>query len=231
MNVTANGTSLLLKNECAYSRGCSRNVSIASTASVRLPNNPVRQQATEESADDEEQMRQQMAHEVDVAGVLQAQGVFGQQQQQLEGHAVGAAEPGGHGIGGAQDVVGSALGAPALEPLVGAHAVVVHHGQPGDGEQQAYRRGEHRERDPPRRRPARRRQSLRRGVGAGGCRDHLSLRPEGYAAAINVVPVAGSAHQHTANPAWPEPGTGSHSGQSLLDFAVFSIHRMIHTPA
>ena len=32
-NMLAKGMSLLLKNECAYSRGCNRNTSIANTAS------------------------------------------------------------------------------------------------------------------------------------------------------------------------------------------------------
>ena len=36
-SIAAKGTSFTLKNECAYKRGCSRNISIASSAIQRLP--------------------------------------------------------------------------------------------------------------------------------------------------------------------------------------------------
>ena len=66
-----------------------------------------------------------MAHQVDIAAVLQPKNALSQQQRHLKGDAVIAIMPGGRLSGQTQGVVGDGGGGPALPRLIPGYPVVV----------------------------------------------------------------------------------------------------------
>ena len=106
----------------------------------------VGQQAAEECAEDEKTVRQQVAHEVNVTAVAEAQGPLGQQQRHLDSYAVVAVMVFRQGVRVAQDVIGVEDGELALFPLIPGDAVVIEHRHAKNGRDQAHRSSECRER-------------------------------------------------------------------------------------
>ena len=97
------------------------------------------QAVAEVAAEDKEQVGDDGAEAVDVVVVLQAEGLLGEEEGQLEGCAVVAVDiqEGCDAVGAAEDIVQVALGQLPLVRFIGADAVVAGGGEGGQGKEGA----------------------------------------------------------------------------------------------